>query len=233
VSSQIEEVLRRPYAEAAQTVTWADIAATVPGLEETRPARRPRTIPALAAAATVVVAIVVALVPALLAHGPAQSPAGRLPFGHRALPGRQAPAGFFAALPASGAVQIRSAVTGRLIAAVTPPARGEFFSGVAATGAGGRTLLLAVEHDIGSPCRTWVFQLQLTAAGQPGALKPAAIPSIRWILPNRALPRHPMDPRLPSPVTAGGATPWRLTVRTRASRPAWPAAAATRLTTSR
>jgi hypothetical protein len=186
VSSQIEEVLRRPYAEAAQTVTWADIAATVPGLEETRPARRPRTIPALAAAATVVVAIVVALVPALLAHGPAQSPAGRLPFGHRALPGRQAPAGFFAALPASGAVQIRSAVTGRLIAAVTPPARGEFFSGVAATGAGGRTLLLAVEHDIGSPCRTWVFQLQLTAAGQPGALKPAAIPSIRWILPNRA-----------------------------------------------
>lgn len=186
MSSQIEDVLRRAYAEAAQTVTWADIATTVPGLEETRPARRRRrrrlTVPALAAAATVVVAIVVAIVPALLAR----SPAGKLPSGHGALPGQRAPTGFFAALPASGAVQIRSAVTGRLIAAVTPPARGEFFSGVAATGAGGRTLLLAVEHDAGSPCRTSLFQLQLTAAGQPGALKPAAIPAIHGILPNRA-----------------------------------------------
>jgi sugar lactone lactonase YvrE len=193
--SQIEDVLRRAYAEAAQTVMWGDIASTVPGLEETRPARRARrrrlTIPVLAAAATAVVAIVVAIVPALLAHGPAQSPAASLRSGHGAPLGLQAPGGFFAALPPGGQVQIRSALTGRLIAAVTPPGQGEFFSGVAATGADGRTLLLAVEHDTGAPCRTRLFQLRLTASGEPGPLTPADIPAIPGILPNRAFAATP------------------------------------------
>jgi hypothetical protein len=180
--SPIEEVLRQAYAAAAQTVTWDDIGTTVPGLEETKPARHRRrlTIAALAAAATAVVAIAAAVIPAQLAHR-ARLPAGGPTAGHAA-----APSGFFAELPAArGAVQIRSALTGRLIASVAPPAKGEFFSGVAAAGADGRTLLLAVQHNPGA-CKTWLYQLRLTATGKPGPLRPAAIPSFHGILPEPA-----------------------------------------------
>jgi hypothetical protein len=171
-------------AEAVQTVTSADIASAVPELEEVRPGRRQRLIlPALATAAVVLVAIAATIVPALVSHRSLPPPAStrREPLTQKAQPG------FFAALPASGrAVQIRSALTGGLIAVVAPPAPGDFFSGVAATGADSRTLLVAVERNTGSPSKTWLFRLRLTVTGQPGALKPAEVPYIDGILPNRA-----------------------------------------------
>jgi hypothetical protein len=191
--SQIEDLLRRAYAEAAHTVTWADVASAVRVPEEGRPRRRRHrlAVPLLAAAATAVVAIAAAVIPGLLAHQPVPSPPASRRSGHGAPQGQQAQRGFFAALPASGgAVQIRSAATGQLIASVTPPAKGEFFSGIAATGTGGRTLLLAVERKSGA-CKTWLFQLRLSVSGQPGALTQAAIPYFDGILPNRAFTATP------------------------------------------
>jgi hypothetical protein len=178
--SRIEDVLRQAYADAAQTVTWADIAPAIPALAETRPTRRRRlTIASLAAAAVAVVAAAAATIPAVLSH-PAPPAA-------RAHQRRQPQPGFFAALPGSGdAIQIRSAPTGRLVAAISPPAKGEFFSGVAVASANGRTLLVAVERDSGGPCTTWLYTVQLTSAGQPSALEPARVPSISGILPDRA-----------------------------------------------
>jgi hypothetical protein len=181
--SRIEDVLRRAYTEAAQTVTWADIAHGAPKPERARPARRRRlTVAALAAAAVVVVAIAAAVVAALVLH---RTPPAS---GHRREPPRQqAQPGFFAVLPGSGdAVQIRSALTGRLVAAISPPAKGDFFSGVAVSSANGRTLLLAVERNSGGPCTTWLFKVQLTITGQPTALEPARVPSLAGILPDRA-----------------------------------------------
>ncbi|HUB37451.1 MAG TPA: hypothetical protein VMA72_01225 [Streptosporangiaceae bacterium] len=181
--SQIEDVLRRAMAAAAHTVTSADIASAVRELEEVRPARPQRLVlPALATVAVVLIAIVITIVPGLLSRGPrpAASPR-REPLIQQPQPG------FFAALPASGgAIQIRSAFTGRLIAVVAPPAPGEFFSGVAATGVDSQTLLVAVERKTGSPCKTWLFQLRLSVTGQPGALRPAEVPYLDGILPNRA-----------------------------------------------
>jgi hypothetical protein len=191
--SQIEDLLRRAYAEAAQTVAWPDIASGVREPKEARPgkSRHRLAVPLLAAAATAVVAIAATVVPGLLAHQPAPSPAASLRPGHGAPPRQQAEPAFVAALPASaGTLQIRSALTGRLIARVSPPAHGEFFGGVASTGAGGRTLLLAVEHNTGA-CKTWLFELRLSASGQPGALRPAAIPYFDGILPNRAFTATP------------------------------------------
>jgi hypothetical protein len=190
--SQVEDLLRRAYAEAARTVAWPDIASAVRAPEEARPSirRRRLAVPLLAAVATTIVAIAATLVPGLLAHRTAPAAASLRP-GHGAPPGEQAGPAFVAVLPASaGAVQIRSALTGQLIARVTPPAHGEFFTGVASTGPGGRTLLLAVEHN-GGACKTWLFQLRLSASGQPGAFTPAAIPYFDGILPDKAFTATP------------------------------------------
>jgi len=180
----LEELLRQAYAAAAETVTRDDIATEFSRLEAARPARRRRrlAIAVLAAAATVVVALVAALLPGLLARPPASPAAGHRP-GHT-----PAPAGFFAQLMGGNraTVQIRSAVTGRLIATVATPAEGEFLAAVASTGADGRTLLLAVEHDKGA-CHTWLYQVRLSAAGQPGPLQPAAIRSFHGVLGEPAL----------------------------------------------
>jgi hypothetical protein len=179
----LEELLRRSYAAAAQTVTRDDIAPEVTRLEAARPVRRRRrlAIAVLAAAATAVVALVAALLPGLLARPAAPPPAGHRP-GHA-----PAPAGFFVQLMGGNraTVQIRSAVTGRLTATVATPSKGEFVSAVAAGGPDGRTILLAVEHDTG--CRTWLYEVRLSAAGRPGRLRPAAIRSVRGILPEPAL----------------------------------------------
>jgi hypothetical protein len=191
--SHLEDLLRRAYAEAAHTVAWPDIASGVREPEEARPGihRRRLAVALLAAVATAVIAIAATVVPGLLAHRVAPSSAAGPRSGHGAPAGQRAEPAFLAALPDSrGAVQIRSALTGQLIARVTPPAPGEFFTGVAATGADGRTLLLAVEHT-GSACKTWLFQSRLSVSGQPGALRPAAIPYFDGILPDKAFTATP------------------------------------------
>lgn len=192
-----EDILRQAYLDAAATVTQSDLR-LVPdarrGFSRARLTRswlsRRFTIPALAAVATALIAVIAIVVPAHLlsaAGGPAAANV-------RGEPGA-APDGFFAVLsPDGGSVQIRSAVTGRLLAQVTPPGHGEFFSGVAAAARDGRdggTLLLAAERAIGGGCKTWLYRLRLSAAGQPSALSAAPIPSISGILPGRALAATP------------------------------------------
>jgi hypothetical protein len=176
--SPVERALRQAYSEAAQTVTWADIAARPPvphpgGGRQRR--RRERLVKPLLAAVAVIVIVIA--VPALLGSHRA-SPAGsqhRRP-GH-GKSGPPAPRFFAALLPDGGSVQIRSARTGRLVAEVPVQAKDEFFTGVAATGVAGRTLLVMEERDTGG-CQSRMYQVQLSATGRPGPLRAADIPSV-------------------------------------------------------
>jgi len=179
--SPVERALRQAYSEAAQTVTWADIATRPPvphpgGGRQRR--RRERLVkPLLAAVAVLVIVAIAIAVPALLGNHRA-SPAGsrHLRPGH-GKSGPPAPRFFAALLPDGGSVQIRSARTGRLVAEVPVQAKDEFFTGVAATGAAGRTLLVMEERDTGG-CRSRMYQVQLSATGRPGPLRAADIPSV-------------------------------------------------------
>jgi sugar lactone lactonase YvrE len=192
--SPVERALRQAYREAAQTVTWADIASAAPVPDPAgrrRRRRRERLVkPLLAAVAVAVIAAIAIAAPALLGNHRA-SPAG----GHHVRPGhrRSGPPAprFFAALrPDGDSVQVRSASTGRLVAEVLVPARGEFFTGIAATGAAGRTLLVMAERDSG-PCKSQLYQVQLSATGRPGPLTAEDSPGVHGGLVGNAFAATP------------------------------------------
>jgi len=192
--SAIEDLLRKAYADAAQTVTPADIAPELPalGVRAERAQHSPRrlTISLLAPIATAVVVVVAAVAISRLASRPDIAPPAPGPTSSAtASTGQQTPPPFFAALSQSGkSIQILSASTGRLLARLAPSAKGQFFSGVAATGKDGRTLLVAVEWG---GCKTRFFKSVLSAAGKPGALHPAGIPVIDGILPDSTFTATP------------------------------------------
>jgi hypothetical protein len=190
----IEDLLRKAYADAAQTVTPADIPAELPALavraQQAQRGPRRLAISLLAPIATAVVVLVAAVAISRLAprpdtasgtHGATSSVTSST--------GQQAPPPFFAALSQTGkSIQILSASTGKLLARLAPPAKGQFFSGVAATGTHGRTLLVALEWG---GCKTRFFKSVLSAAGKPGALQTAGIPVIDGILPDTAFTATP------------------------------------------
>jgi hypothetical protein len=192
--SAIEDLLRKAYADAAQTVRPADIAPELPALDVgARQAQRsPRrlAISLLAPIATAVVVVVAAVAISRLAARPDVAPGPRGPASSaNASTGQQAPPPFFFALSQTGkSIEILSASTGGLLARLAPSAKGQFFSGVAATGEHGRTLLVALEWG---GCKTRFYKSVLSAAGKPGALKPAGIPVIDGILPDRAFTATP------------------------------------------
>jgi hypothetical protein len=142
------------------------------------------------AAAAVAVALVIggaAVVPRLLAQGLASAPKPHPAHGVRPEPGtpRAATPPVFAALPANGrAVQIQSAVTGRILAQLAPP-HGSYFAG-AAVANDGRTVLLALRITSGGGCITRVDRVRLSAACKPGQLEPSGIPDIQGVLPSRS-----------------------------------------------
>ena len=192
--SAIEDLLRKAYADAAKTVTPTDIAPKLPALDvgAKQAQRSPRrlAISLLAPIATAVVVVVAAVSISQLAPRPDIAPGAPGPTSSAtASTGQQAPPPFFAALSQSGkSIEILSASTGMLLARLAPSAKGQFFSGVAATGNHGRTLLVALEWG---GCKTRFFKSVLSAAGKPGALQPAGIPVIDGILPDRAFTATP------------------------------------------
>jgi hypothetical protein len=192
--SAIEDLLRKAYADAAQTVTSTDIASELPEFDvRARQAQRsPRrlAISLLAPIATAVVVVVAAVAIARLVPRPDIGPgAPSATASATASGGQQAPPAFFAALsPAGKSIEILSASTGMLLARLAPVAKGQFFSGVAATGTHGRTLLVALEWG---GCKTRFYKSVLSSAGKPGALQPAGIPVVDGTLPDRAFTATP------------------------------------------
>ena len=192
--SAIEDLLRKAYADAAQTVTPADIAQELPALHVRgqQAHRRPRRLATslLAPIATAVVVVIAAVAISRLAPRPDIAPGvpGRTSSA-TASTSQQAPPPLFAALSQSGkSIEILSASTGLLLARLAPWAKGQFFSGVAATGRHGRTLLVALEWG---GCKTRFYKSVLSAAGKPGALKPAGIPVIDGTIPDSAFTATP------------------------------------------
>jgi len=192
--SAIEDLLRKAYADAAQTVTAADIAPELPALDVRAPQahRGPRrmAISLLAPIATAVIVVVAAVAISRLANRPDIASGVPGPTSSAtASTNQQAPPRFFAALSPTGkSIQIRSASTGMLLARIAPSAKGQFFSGVAATGTDGRTLLVALEWG---GCKTRFYKSVLSPAGKPGALKSAGIPVIDGTLPDSAFTATP------------------------------------------
>jgi hypothetical protein len=185
--SRLEERLRDAYRGAADSVrpeTVRDLGEpTAARPHRTRPAsRRWRTLAPLAAAAAITVIVVLATVVLPHASRPGQD--------------QDRPASAPAAAPkyliadtGRSPLEVRDAATGALVATVTLPTEPGSQAPTANAAADGRTYVGSVATADGyhylvslyrlHDCRSWVYQFQLNARGQPSAVKPlAALPTI-------------------------------------------------------
>jgi len=179
--SRLEERLRDAYRGAADAVVPATVrdlgepAAPRPGPGR-RPARWWRGLTPLAAAAAVTVIAVLAAVLPKPSSQDQQSPAPA-----------PAAAPKFLISDASGRspLEVRDAATGALVATVTLPTEPGSQAPAANAAADGRTYIGSVATADGyhyvvsllrlSHCRSWLYQFQLNARGQPSAVRPFAV----------------------------------------------------------
>jgi hypothetical protein len=191
--SRLEDRLRGAYRHEAGLVTSAsirDLEAAItaqaersagpgrPGRPQRtrRPRRWGRWLAPLAAAAAVAVIVVVAV--AVRHHtspGPAQAPKPSGPAARPATPK------FLIDDPTGESpLLVRNATTGAVVARVTVPpgypGRGTRTYITAVATQNGRNYLVA---EYANPCRSWIYQFQLSGAGQPSRLTPfAALPTV-------------------------------------------------------
>jgi hypothetical protein len=174
--SRLEERLRDAYQGAADTVrpeTVRDLGEpTAPRLRpRPRPSRWWRGLTPLAAAAAVTV---IAVLAAVLPKPSAQDRGGPAP-------GPAAAPKFVITDPSGGLpLQVRNEATGALVARVTLPADaaagGRTYIGSVATADGYHYVVSLYRLD---HCRSWLYQFQLNARGQPSEVRPfAAVPTV-------------------------------------------------------
>ena len=138
--------------------------------------RRRLLIPLSAAAAVLAIVVAVALVSSgRSAVGPVAGSRPGAPGG----PVQPAPP-FFVGLLNKG-LAVYNATTGRQLTVITPPARGVWFHGAAAT-SNDRVFIVATSHRNSTPCYVSLYRLTLTAAGRLADLAPLAVPRVAGAL---------------------------------------------------
>ena len=173
--NDIEELLRAAFHDAAESMPPEGLRPVPrpmaqPHSRRGRQRARRLAYPVLAAIAV----LLVATAPTLIPHFLSRTTGGSAADLHMRGLSPDAPTGppprFFAELSGAGdAIEFLSSSTGQPIAQVSPPKRGDFFSGVAAE-PDDRTFVLAVEQASGGGCTTHLFRVRLDQRGHPGKL---------------------------------------------------------------
>lgn len=166
-----------------RTAQWRD------GTSEWPPRFRERVLVPLAAAAavTLITVTMTVIVPALTAGGRSITPAlgADVRRYHQAL-GGAAPA-FFVGIrqlrtkvpePAAATLAVYSAVSGKVVARLSPPGPGRWFQAVAALGSDGSFVAAASPGRGQDRCHTWLYRFSLGPLGRPGAVEPLAVPEV-------------------------------------------------------
>ena len=165
-----------------RTAPWRD------GASEWPPRFRERVLIPLApaAAVTLITVTMTVIVPALTAGGRSVPPAAGADVQryHQAL-GGAAPA-FFVGIrqprtkvprPAA-TLAVYSAVSGKVVARLSPPGPGRWFQAVAALGSDGSFVAAASPGRGQNRCHTWLYRFSLGPLGRPGAVQPLAVPEV-------------------------------------------------------
>ena len=181
--SRLEERLRDAYRGAADAVAPATVRVLgEPAAPRPGPGPRPaRWWPGLAPLAAAAAVTVIAVLAAVLAKPPGQDLRSAAP---------AAAPKFLIVVPISRSpLQVRDVATGALVATVTLPTEPGSQAPTADAAADGRTYIGSVATADGyhyvvsllrlSHCRSWLYQFQLNARGQPSAVRPfAPLPTV-------------------------------------------------------